>query len=121
MTRTTQAIGQSPFHPITSFAGVADGSERVTPKEPAMFDLVGAISSARKTYEAGVSIRGAIAAGGETEPLVADLHARFKEQATAMGYMVTSIDDDAARETGAADDIDAMTAVEGIEVMRAAE
>lgn len=120
MTRITQAIGQSPFHPITSFAAVADGSERVTPKEPGMFDLIGAISSARKTYEAGVSIRGAIAAGGETEPLLADLHARFKEQATAMGYLVERIDDDAAQATKA-DDIDAMTAVEGVEVMRAAE
>lgn len=121
MTRTTQIVGQSPFHPITSFAAVADGSERVTPKDSAMFDLIGAISSARKIYEAGVSIRGAIAAGGETEPLVADLHARFKEQATAMGYMVTSIDDDAAQATNKADDLDAMTAVEGVEVMRAAE
>lgn len=94
MTRITQAIGQSPFHPITSFAAVADGSELVTPKEPAMFDLVGAISSARKTYEAVVSIRAAIVSGGEQEPLVADLHARFKEQATAMGYLVERIDAD---------------------------
>lgn len=120
MTRITQAIGQSPFHPITSFAAVADGSERVTPKEPAMFDLIGAISSARKTYEAGVSVRAAITSGGEQEPLVADLHARFKEQATAMGYMVTSIDDDAARATNGVDE-DAMAAVEGVEIKVAAE
>ena len=120
MTRTTQAIGQSRFHPITSFAAVADGSERVTPKEPAMFDLVGAISSARKTYEAGVSVRGAIAAGGEPDGLVADLHARFREQATAMGYLVTSLDDDAERETNEADE-DAQAAVEGNDMRVAAE
>jgi len=121
MTRTTQSIGRSPFNPVPDFRAFAsDPTARVTLKEPTMFDIVGAISSARKTYEAGVSVRAAITSGGEQEPLVADLHARFREQATAMGYMVTSIDDDAARETDIADE-HAMAAVEGVEVMRAAE
>jgi hypothetical protein len=58
-----------------------------------MFDLVSAIHSSRKTYEALVSIRGAIVAGGETEPLLADAHARFREQANALGYAIDPIDD----------------------------
>lgn len=60
-----------------------------------MFDLIAIINSSRKTYEAGVSLRGAATSGGETEPLKAELMARFREQAEAFGFMVTSIDDDA--------------------------
>ena len=67
-----------------------------------MFDLVATIRQSRKTYEAAVSVRGAIVAGGDHDGLLADLHARFKEQATALGYLVEPIDDAA------------MAAVEGV-------
>lgn len=91
--RTSHAIGFSPFKPVHSFMAVASGDERVTLKEPAMFDLVATIRQSRKTYEAAVSVRGAIVAGGDHDGLLADLHARFREQATAMGYLIESIDD----------------------------
>lgn len=102
MTITRHTVLDFPFNPVRSFTALACGDETITLKDPAMFDLIGAINSSRKTYEAGVSIRGAIAAGGETDGLVADLHARFAEQATAMGYLIDRIeapatDDEAAR------------------------
>jgi hypothetical protein len=109
MTRITQQTGQSPFNPVHSFTALACGLERVTLKEPAMFDLVSTIRQSRKTYEAAVSIRGAIVGGGESDALLADLHARFKEQATALGYLIEPIDDAA------------MAAVEGEGVRDAAE
>ncbi len=108
MPRTVSQIGVSPFNPVRSFTALACGDERITLKDSAMFDLVSAIRQSRKTYEAAVSVRAAVASGGDTEPMLADLHARFKEQATAMGYLVEPIDDAA------------LAAVEGGEPVREA-
>ncbi len=94
--RTTSQHSPSPLNPVRSFMAVANGDERVTLKEPVMFDLVATINQARKTYEAAVSVRAAIASGGDPDPLMADLAARFKDQATAMGFLVEKIEDDAA-------------------------
>ena len=58
-----------------------------------MFDLVSAITQTRKTYEALVSIRAAIVVGGDQEPMLAEALHRFKEQATALGYVVEPADD----------------------------
>ena len=99
--RTTSQIGQSPFNPIRSFTALACGDERVALKEPIMFDLVSAITQTRKTYEALVSIRATIVVGGDQEPMLAEALDRFREQATALGYVVEPADDAA------------MTAVEG--------
>ena len=62
-----------------------------------MPDLIGTITASRRTYEAAVSIRGAIVAVGDKQMidgLRADLDARFKELATAMGYLVTRDEQD---------------------------
>lgn len=92
--RTTSQIGSSPFNPIQDFRQFAsDPSARVTLKEPAMFDLVSAITQTRKTYEALVSIRAAIVVGGDQEPMLAEALDRFKEQATALGFVVEPADD----------------------------
>lgn len=97
--RSTSQIGQSPFEPIADFRQFAtDPTARLRLKEPAMFDLVSAITTTRKTYEALVSIRAAIVVGGDHSPFLADAHARFKEQATALGYLVERNPDDAAVE-----------------------
>lgn len=97
MTITTSQIGQSPFEPITDFRQFAtDPTARVRLKEPAMFDIVSAITTTRKTYEALVSIRATIVVGGDQEPMLAEAMDRFKEQATALGFLVEPIDDAAA-------------------------
>lgn len=91
---TTSQIGQSPFEPITDFRAFAtDPTATVKLKEPAMFDLVAAINQTRKTYEALVSIRATIVVGGDQEPMLAEALDRFKEQATALGYVVEPADE----------------------------
>jgi hypothetical protein len=95
--RTTSQIGQSPFQPIPDFRAFAtDPTATVKLKEPPMFDLVAAINQSRKTYEALVSIRATIVVGGDQEPMLAEALDRFKEQATALGYVIEPADDAAA-------------------------
>jgi hypothetical protein len=92
--RTTSQIGRSPFQPIPDFRAFAtDPTATVKLKEPAMFDLVAAINQTRKTYEALVSIRATIVVGGDQEPMLAEAMDRFKEQATALGFVVEPADD----------------------------
>ena len=108
--RSTSQIGQSPFEPIPDFRAFAtDPTARVKLKEPAMFDLVSAITQTRKTYEALVSIRATIVVGGDQDPMLAEALDRFKDQATALGFIVEPADDAA------------MAAVEGEGVRDAAE
>lgn len=109
MTRITQAIGQSPFHPITSFAAVADGSERITLKDGTMIDLQHALDQSRKLHETLAMAKGATAAGGDPAPILADANARLIEVANAMGHFADPIDDVA------------MAAVEGGDIRVAAE
>ena len=92
--RTTSQIGQSPFKDIADFRHFStDPTARVRLKEPSVFDLVSAITTTRKTYEALVSIRATIVVGGDQEPMLAEALDRFKEQATALGYVVEPADD----------------------------
>lgn len=90
---TRSQIGHSPFA-ITDFRQFAtDPTARVKLKDPAMFDLVSAINQTRKTYEALVSVRATIVVGGDQEPMLAEAVVRFKEQATALGFLVEPVDD----------------------------
>jgi hypothetical protein len=92
--RTVSKHSPSPFEPIADFRAFAtDPTARVKLKEPAMFDLVSAITTTRKTYEALVSIRATIVVGGDQEPMLAEAMERFKDQATALGFVVEQTDD----------------------------
>lgn len=110
---TTHRVGVSPFHPIQSFTALACGDERVTLKEPAMFDLQLAIDKAQKLRDTLVMAKGAQVSGGDPEPFLADAKARLPEVANALNFFADPIDAPA--------DEAAMAAVEGTTYQEAAE
>lgn len=115
MTATIQ-IGQSPFNEVRSFTALACGDERITIREPIMFDLQLAIDKSGKLHDSLVMAKGAIAAGGDPAPIIADALTRLPEVANAMGHFADPIEDAATAPADIEDDA-AMAAVE----MRAAE
>lgn len=111
MTVTASLIGQSPFHPITDFRQFAtDPTARVQLKEPIMFDLQLAIDKSGKLHDSLVMAKGAIVAGGDPAPIIADALTRLPEVANAMGHFADPIEDAAPADI---EDDAAMTAVEG--------
>lgn len=63
-------------------------------------DLIATINAARRTYEAAVSVRAATICSGDADmrdALIREVDAQFKRLATALGYAVDRLDDDAAR------------------------
>lgn len=93
MTRSTQAIGQSPFHPIQSFTALACGLEHIQLKDGTMIDLQHALDQSRKLHETLAMAKGATASGGDALPLLADAKARLVEVANAMGHFADPIED----------------------------
>lgn len=57
-------------------------------------DLAGTIIAARRTYEAAVSVRGAVVSGGDQAALRLEVHDQFKNLATTLGYLVTNDEPD---------------------------
>lgn len=113
MTRITQTIGQSPFTPIKSFTDLACGVERLTMRDPSMIDLQDALDKARKLHETLAYAKGAQMSGGDPAPILGDAATRLAEVSNALGYFADPIEEPT-------DDV-AMAAVEGVEVLRAAE
>lgn len=93
MATTTQSVGQSPFNPVRSFMAVATGDERVTLKDPAMFDLQLAIDTSRKLNETLLCAKGARISGGDAAPILADAVSRLTDLANAMDHFADPIDD----------------------------
>lgn len=89
----SQSVGQSPFVPVTSFIALACGAERITLKDPAMLELQAAIHAAGHCRDALVSARAAKVEGGDPAPFIADAIARFRDQASALGFFIDPIDD----------------------------
>lgn len=91
--RSTSQIGQSPFKTITDFRDFATGpTARVQLKDSSM-DLVHAIHCTGHCRDALVSARAAIVSGQDPKPFIDDAMARFKDQATALGFLIEPIDD----------------------------
>lgn len=105
MTRITQSIGQSPFHPIQSFTALACGDERVELRSPAMTDLQDAIDRAGKLRDVLVMGKGAITAGADPEPILADADARLSALNNSMGHFSDRIEAKEGQKTDCGGDV----------------